>query len=63
MQQKDGRVAKFMPRFDGPYDILEAYPESSTYKLLLPTSAKQHPNFHVSQLRRHIPNDPELFPG
>lgn len=30
MQAKDGRVAKFMPCFDGPYEVLQA---SSTYRL------------------------------
>jgi Chromo (CHRromatin Organisation MOdifier) domain len=63
MQAKDGRVAKFMPRFDGPYEVLEAYPESSTYKLALPHASKQCPSFHVSQLRPYIENDAELFPA
>lgn len=38
MRAKDGRVAKFMPRFDGPYNVLEAHPDTSTYRLLLPPS-------------------------
>lgn len=50
MQAKDGCMAKFMARYDGPYKILEAYPDSLTYKLLLPTASKQTPLFHVSQL-------------
>jgi hypothetical protein len=33
MQAKDGRVAKLMARYDGPYKILEAYPDTSTYKI------------------------------
>jgi hypothetical protein len=36
MQNKDGRVAKFMPRFDGPYRITQAFPDDSTYRLQLP---------------------------
>lgn len=52
-----------MLRFDGPYDIVKAYPDVLTYKLLLPPSAKQHLNFHISQLQTHMANDPEPFPG
>jgi len=63
MQAKDGQVAKFMARNDGPYKILEAYPESLTYKLLLPASSKQFPVFHVSQLQPHQENDATLFPS
>jgi hypothetical protein len=63
MQAKDGRVAKFMARWDGPYEVLEAYPDTSTYKLQLPPSSKQTPVFHVSQLQPHHENDPTLFPA
>ena len=31
MQAKDRRVAKFMPHFDRPFEIMVAYPESSSY--------------------------------
>jgi hypothetical protein len=63
IRAKDGRVAKFMPRFDGPYKILQAFPESSSYRLELPTASKAHPTFHVAQLRTHIPNNDSLFPS
>ena len=63
MQKKDGRVAKFMPRFDGPYEIQQAFPESSVYKLNLPPASQQNPMFHASLLRRYVPNDKALFPG
>lgn len=56
-------VAKFMVRQDGPYEIIEVYPELSTYKLLLPPSSKQIPLFHVSQLQPHHKNDVTLFPS
>jgi len=52
-----------MPRFDGPYEIMEAFPESSSYKLLLPPTSKSYSTFHVAQLRTHVPNDDKLFPG
>ncbi|OJA16295.1 hypothetical protein AZE42_09403 [Rhizopogon vesiculosus] len=50
MRKGDGRVAKFMPRFDGPYRIVEARPETSTYTLDLPSMPNIFPTFHVSQL-------------
>jgi hypothetical protein len=58
----DGRVAKFMPRFDGPYEVVEAYPESSTYSLKLPFSDVKVDGFHAKLLKPWKPNDPTLFP-
>lgn len=63
MQAKDGRVAKFMPRFDGPYKIIRAYPDTSSYTLELPASSKLFPTFHSSQLQPFIENDSNLFPS
>ena len=63
MQSKDGRVAKFMPHYDGPYQVTQAFPKDSTYHLQLPPTSKVHPNFHVSQLRPFLANDDESYPG
>lgn len=63
MQKGDKRVAKFMPRYDGPYAIIETHPESSTYTLDLPNSPNIFPTFHSSQLRPYHPNDSTLFPS
>jgi hypothetical protein len=52
-----------MPRFDGPYTIVSANPESSTYTLDLPEHTNVYPTFHVSELKRHVPNNAELFPS
>ncbi|KDQ25432.1 hypothetical protein PLEOSDRAFT_1017047, partial [Pleurotus ostreatus PC15] len=54
---------KFMPRFDGPYEITKAFPEKSTYTLFMPNSPNIFPTFHASQLRRFMPNDASLFPS
>jgi hypothetical protein len=51
MQMKDRHVAKFMPHWDGPFEIMEAFPESSTYRLNLPEGAIKYPVFHVLQLQ------------
>lgn len=63
MQSKDGWVAKFMPPFDGPFKIIRAYPETSSYTLELPPSSKLFPTFHSSQLQCFVPNDDTLFPS
>lgn len=49
MQAKSGHVAKFMPRFDGLYEIMHAFPETSDYRLALPTTEGMN-TFHVSHL-------------
>jgi hypothetical protein len=56
------RVAKFMPRNDGPYTITHAFPECSEYTLKLPNNPNTFPGFHAHLLKRYIPNDPLLFP-
>ena len=57
------RVAKFMPRFDGPYTILSIDEPHSTIKLDLPSSAKSTRTFHTSQVLPYHENDPSLFPS
>ena len=52
-----------MPRFDGPYKILAANPTMSTYTLEIPKSLNALNTFHVSQLKKYVPNDDELFPS
>ena len=59
-----GHSAKLFPHQDGPYCVVEAFPQTSTYRLDVPNAP---PNFcftfHVSQLKRYMQNDRELFPG
>ncbi|SGY26736.1 BQ5605_C018g08765 [Microbotryum silenes-dioicae] len=59
----EARSTKFFPRFDGPYEVLAARPETSNYKLKLNPGDKTHNVFHVSKLRRWVANDGEAFPG
>ena len=63
MRRGDNRVAKFVVRFDGPYKIVRAFPESSTYTLELPPSMKMFPTFHASLLKRYHANDDTQFPS
>ncbi|KAJ3567661.1 hypothetical protein NP233_g6221 [Leucocoprinus birnbaumii] len=57
-----GCVAKFMPHFDGPFEVIKAHPEMLSYTLQLPACSRIHPTFHVSQLKHFSPNNPLLFP-
>lgn len=60
-----GRASKLLPKYVGPYEILEAHPDSSTYRLELPDALQArriHPVFHASLLRKYVPNDEILFP-
>lgn len=57
------RVVKFMPRFDGPYEIVAVNPTHSTVKLHLPRSPDIFPVFHTSEIMPFIENDDTLFPS
>jgi hypothetical protein len=55
-----------MPKYVGPYKVLQAYPETSNYTLELPSELVRrriHPKFHIGLLRLHEPNDNALFPN
>ena len=54
-------VAKFMPRYDGPYQVSGADHASSTYTLDLPALSCISPTFRVSHLRTYHANDDKLF--
>src|SRR6202453_4778393 len=62
-QAKDGRVAKFMPRYNGPYTVVDVHPETSNYTLDLPNTPNIFPTFHSSYLILAKPNDQNLFPS
>ena len=55
----DDRFAKFFPRWDGPYTIINAHPETSSYTL---DNNNAYP-YYTSKLRLYLANDPQLFPN
>ena len=60
-----GRAKKLLPKFIGPYKVVEAHTATSTVTLELPPELIArwvHPTFHTSLLRAHIPNDDARFP-
>ena len=62
---KKGLARKLLPKYLGPYKILQDF-ENSSFQIELPAHLKQrgiHNVFHSSLLRIHMPNDDRLFPG
>ena len=57
------QVAKFMPRYDGPYTVIDINEEDSTVTLDLPNSPNIFPTFHTSVVVPYVENDATLFPG
>ena len=60
-----GLARKLLPKFIGPYKILQDFGNAS-FKLELPSNLKKrgvHEVFHSSLLQEHIPNNDRLFPG
>eukprot|EP00253_Pinus_taeda_P024893 PITA_24893 len=53
---KDKGCQKHSPKFYGPYQVLQRIGELA-YKLALPPTAKIHPVFHVSRLKKVIGNN------
>ena len=57
------RAAKFFPRYDGPYDVIDEHLATSNYTLELPNSLNTYPTYHASELKLFVPNDASLFPS
>ena len=52
-----------MPRYDGPYTILDVDEDHSTVTLDLPNSPNICPTFHTSEILPYIESDTTLFPS
>lgn len=61
-KKNEKRVAKFLPHFNRPYEVVSCHPETSNYTIDMPNSPLTFPTFHSSELKRHVDNDAELFP-
>jgi len=60
-----GRATKLLPKYVGPFKVIEAHLNTSTYKVELPSQLKAwnlHDWFHRSKLRPYHANDDMLFP-
>jgi len=61
-----GRARKLCLKFVGPWKVLRAWPDTSTYELDLPTALQEHhihPIFHISLLRPYNTSNNTLFPN
>jgi len=57
------RVAKFMPRYDGPYEVMDANNEASVVELQIPSAPNIFPKFHTSLVKPFHQNDDSKFPS
>jgi hypothetical protein len=57
------RVAKFMPRYDGPYEVVDANNEASVVELQIPSAPNIFPKFHTSLVKPFHQNDDSKFPS
>ena len=60
-----GRARRLVPKYIGPYPIVEMDRDTSTYKLELSQELRDrriNPTFHVNLIKKHEPNDSVLFP-
>jgi len=61
LKKPPGLAHKLLPRFRGPFKILER-PSPLNYRLDLPPNSQVHDVFHVEKLLPAHVRDPELFP-
>ena len=60
-----GRATKLLPKYVGPFRVLDAQTGTSNYKIELPVQLRArnlHDRFHRSKLRPYHANDDALFP-
>ncbi|CAN4093738.1 unnamed protein product [Withania somnifera] len=56
------RRGKLGPRYIGPYEILKRVGDVAYRLALPPILSVVHPVFHVSMLRRYIPDESHVIP-
>lgn len=57
------RVAKLMPRYDGPFVVTAVHPESSNVTVFRPNAPEAYSQYHTSKLMFFSENDARLFPS
>ena len=62
LKKPPGLAHKLLPRFRGPFKIIE-HPSPLNYRLDLPPKSRVHDVFHVEKLLPAYPRDRHLFPN
>ena len=57
------RIAKFMPRYDGPYLVVDTHEAASTITLDIPNAPNIFPTFHTSHIKPFKQNDDDKYPA
>jgi hypothetical protein len=57
------QATKFIPHYDGPYDIIDVHTETSNYTLELLNALNTYPTYQASKLKAFLPNDADLIPS
>ncbi|GAA5994049.1 hypothetical protein JCM11641_000613, partial [Rhodosporidiobolus odoratus] len=57
------RAAKLFARWDGPYEVAQYFPDTSTARLILTSNDCAHPILHSSKLRLYSSNDLNEHPS
>jgi hypothetical protein len=52
-----------MPRFDGPFLIVDVNPDASTVTLDIPSAPNLFPTFHTAHVKPHQENDDLKYPS
>jgi hypothetical protein len=55
-------MAKFLPRFNGPYIVVNTHEDASTVTLNLPNDPSAFPTFHISLVKPFQLNDDQKYP-
>ena len=61
--QGELRVAKFMPRYDGPYLVVDVHEAASIVTLDIPNAPNIFPTFHTSHIKPFKKNDNSKWPS
>ena len=59
---EENRVAKLIPRYNGPYEVLDINNEALVVELHIPSAPNIFPKFHTSLIKPFRQNDNSKYP-
>ena len=60
---EEHRVAKLIPRYDGPYEVMDVNNDASVVELHIPSAPNIFPKFHASLVKPFRQNDDSKYPS